>query len=596
MSSPGEIAAKAPCVEDPSEKEECALTLHIGVFFDGSETSHAYSSLWASNYSPPTEDTHRRLTLIVNDCEVPSYDELVYDGMEQYGLRLGDLMYYVFSRLHNLLSGYLQFASNLTVEIDTFATEEGFFAASIFCEAIESGCFDELPPYGEYALTDINGAGIIADLKMRGAKIELKSFTTFQIQNNTSQTYEVASTENKPTRKSKIGINKKNANIPDSETAGQSDLSERFHADDVMPYDEEYINAEYITFNNEQSLFKLRVTKTEYPGSFSKLSTAVDWMENTALLCDIVGLTAGVTGIGLVVTVPCEFISCGLSGLSAIACFGLSSMAKIDGDEALAKEYQIRATFDAVGSIPVTGIIAKVGKGAKFATKKTTVGLVEKSINSAPTNVTKLPTRGKPALKGLETNPHPDVSSASAIQKSAEAAERRAQFSVLEGGMPQGRYLKVANGSTIFEPYFTSRPAGMVFDSIENFGFNNHLFIGSSNYYFGAKATGRNVANYQRAASSSSNEKVEPIENIHAIDNDYTKFSGDSQRYNVIGNIIKLGEIYLAGLRLRYLKITGKIADKSYFSTIKKLSETYFGKSFKNEDVRILIQIWLRQK
>lgn len=457
------INAKTPDIIGPSQQEECPLTIHLGIVFNANGEYPIHGSWVASNYDIEENETNRKYTIVINNSVFPTIDEhFDVDGMQCFGKRVGEVLYDVFSQIHFLLSGYMSKAPNLSIEIDTFCIEEGFFCASMFCEAVERGCFSELPPYASYALSDVEGGGILEDLRMRGANIVLHSFTTFQVKPETNKSI------------------KESGNNEISNETSSSKRTTRNNAYDSSSYvdDEEYIRA-----NEDYSLFKISVKNTRFEGLYSKLCNVEHWLENTALTCDVVALTTSLTGIGVVPGAVCEVISMGLNGINVIVCFTLAGMAIVDGDKETRNQHLQDAAWNTLGALPVGSIIAKSAKEVKFATNKNTIRLVENTTDtiSHNENIVRLHPTKKPYLKVV-----PNSSNQNKVHsKTTEVKNNNAlqgQFQVINGGKLEGEWVKVANGSEIFIPKITSQSSNVVFNSIYGFGPINNMFrsIGNS--------------------------------------------------------------------------------------------------------------------
>lgn len=464
MASRSEINGEQYAKEELVELENCHLNIHIGVFFGGSADYPIQGTWVASNYDIEEDDCNRKYTIVINDSVFPTVEEQFdEDGMMSFGNRIGEMLYDAFNRLHNLLSGYLSFASNLSIEIDTFCIEEGFFCASMFCEAIQKRCFDELPLYAPYALCDVLGGGILEDLRMRGAKITLNSFTTFQTMPD------VKTDSKKSTKKEEALQTKKD--IPQSHT--QANAS-HVQSEELQYYD----NPEYIRMEEDYSLFKISVQKSRFEGLYSKLCNVSEWLENTALACDIVAVASSLSLVGAIEGAVCEVASMGLNAINVVVCFTLAGMASVDGNIEARNQHLENAGWNAVGALPLGSIIAKSAKSVKFFTKKNTVKLLDNASKSVTEGekITKLHPK-ETYVKALDTN---HTNKASNVATKSE----RPQLKVIQGGKMEGEWVKVANGSEVFVPKITYKSNNVVFDSIGRIGGLNHLNVYSSSMRF----------------------------------------------------------------------------------------------------------------
>lgn len=460
MTSRSEINAEQYPKDELVELENCHLTIHIGVFFGGNADYPIQSTWVASNYDIEEDECNRKYTVVINESVYPTVEEQFDEnGMMSFGNRMGAVLYDVFNRLHNLLSGYLSFASNLTIEIDTFCIEEGFFCASMFCEAVQKGCFDEVPQYAPYALCDVLGGGIFEDLRMRGAKITLNSFTTFQ-------TMPDVKTDSKQSTKEKSYKQKKDI----SQSRIKANTS-HVQFEELQYYD----SSEYIRMEDNYSLFKISVQKSRFEGLYSKLCNVSEWLENTALACDIVAVASSLSLVGAIEGAVCEVASMGLNAINVVVCFTLAGMASVDGNIEARNQHLENAGWNAVGALPLGSIIAKSAKSVKFFTKKNTVKLLDNASKSVceGKNIAKLHPK-EPYLKGLDTNHTNKVSNV--VEKS-----ERPQLKVIQGGKIEGVWVKVANGSEVFVPKITYQSNNVSLNSIREFGsFSNFNIYSNS--------------------------------------------------------------------------------------------------------------------
>lgn len=460
MTSRSEINAEQYPKDELVELENCHLTIHIGVFFGGNADYPIQSTWVASNYNIEEDECNRKYTIVINDSVYPTIEEQFdNDGMMSFGNRMGAVLYDVFNRLHNLLSGYLSFASNLSIEIDTFCIEEGFFCASMFCEAIQKGCFDELPQYAPYALCDVLGGGILEDLRMRGAKITLNSFTTFQTMPDVKTDSKQSTKETSYKQKKDISQSRIKAN------------TSHVQSEELQYYD----SPEYIRMEENYSLFKISVQKSRFEGLYSKLCNVSEWLENTALACDIVAVASSLSLVGAIEGAVCEVASMGLNAINVVVCFTLAGMASVDGNIEARNQQLENAGWNAVGALPLGSIIAKSAKSVKFFTKKEAVKL----FNQASENINRSNKIAKlhpkePYLKSLDTN---NMNKASDIVSKNE----RLQLKVIKGGKMDGKWVKVVNGSEVFIPQITHQTNNIILNSIEGIGSVSHW--GTSNSY-----------------------------------------------------------------------------------------------------------------
>lgn len=461
MSSTSTIKAKTIEVVKPCQHEECSIIIHLGMFFGGNSEYPIQGTWLASNYDIEEDECNRKYTIVINDSVFPTIEEQFgKDGMISFGKRISAVLYNVFKQLHNLLSGYLSFASNLSIYIDTFCIEEGFFCASMFCEAIQKGCFDELPQYAPYALCDALEGGILEDLRMRGAKITLNSFTTFQTMPDVKTDRKQSTKEKKPYKQKK-----------DISQPHIKEKSSLVHFEELQYYE----NPEYIRMEEDYSLFKISIQKSRFEGLYSKLCNVSEWLENTALACDIVAVASSLSLVGAIEGAICEVVSMGLNAINVVVCFTLAGMASVDGNMEARKQNLENAGWNAVGVLPLGSIIAKSVKSVKFVTKKNTIKLLDNASQGVMESekVAKLHPK-ETYLKVLDTNVTNNASNV--VYKS-----ERPQLKVLQGGKIDGKWVKVANGSEIFVPNITFQSNNVVFNSIGGFGnFNNFSFYSSS--------------------------------------------------------------------------------------------------------------------
>lgn len=535
MPAKSTIDAKGTEVVKPNQQEECPITIHLGVFFGGDDS---IQGTWlASNYEIQEDERNRKYTVVFTNSIYPSMEELFEeDGMESFGNRVGEMLYEVFSRLHGILSGYFSQASNLTIEIDSFCVEEGFFCASMFCEAIEHGCFDNLPPYAEYALNYCGGCGILEDLRMRGTKVTLNSFTTFQTMPDAS-----------PQEKKTSLREKKSDTIHPKES--KDSRGSKIHSKQYS-YDEnqDKKGAEYITANEDLTLFKISVQKARYEGLYSKLCNVEEWLENTALACDIVALSCASTGVGAAVGAVCEVLSMGLNGINVVVCFALAGMASVDGNTEARDEHLKDAGLNAIGALPLGSIIGKTMKGAKFVTKKETLKLVEDTVE---------PVTKKSNVIPLHTNYlKPVESSTSNISKTASKTKINAhtKLKVIEFERK-----KVANGADIITPKITSISNNVVLnlEPIGNFtNYNNWGRVMGQSIRTGTDFSGSSGSIITEA------KKVEETQKVQKVDNDTKKMEGMQRGINLIERL-KWGRKFLAKLYLRNHKnLTQEIRER----------------------------------
>lgn len=516
MAGKSTIEAKEVAVKEPIQQKERPITIHLGVFFGGDET---IQGTWlASNYEIQENEGNRKYTLVFTNSIYPSLEELFEeDGMETFGNRVGEMLDEAFSRLHSILSGYFLQASNLTIEIDTFCVEEGFFCASMFCEAIEHGCFNELPPYAKYALNFCGGCGILEDLRMRGTKVTLNSFTTFQTMPD------VAPQEDNPS------LLKKKTNKDSTKDSKVKKVHSAPSSYDANQYKK---GTEYITANEEMTSFKISVQKTRYEGLYSKLCNVEDWLENTALACDIVALSCAATGIGLAVGAACEVISMGLNGINFVVCFALAGMASVDGNTEARNEHLRDAGLNAIGTLPLGSIIGKTMKGAKFVTRKEPLKIVENTIE---------PVAKKSNVIPLHTNYlKPVESSTSNISRTASKTietnkiNARSRLKVIEFERK-----KVGNGEDIITTKVTSISNDVFLNSNGFVSVNNFCYLtlgGRRGIDFShanqIKQRGGNVP--VGKTPSQYPQKVEAIHKGQAIDFNLARFMDQVRAYMLI--------------------------------------------------------------
>lgn len=506
MASRSEINGEQYAKEELVELENCHLNIHIGVFFGGSADYPIQGTWVASNYDIEEDDCNRKYTIVINDSVFPTVEEqLDEDGMMSFGNRIGEMLYDAFNRLHNLLSGYLSFASNLSIEIDTFCIEEGFFCASMFCEAIQKGCFDELPLYAPYALCDVLGGCILEDLRMRGAKITLNSFTTFQ-------TMPDVKTESKKSTKKEEALQTKKDISQSHIKANASHVQ----SEELQYYD----NPEYIRMEEDYSLFKISIQKSRFEGLYSKLCNVSEWLENTALACDIVAVASSLSLVGALEGAVCEVASMGLNAINVVVCFTLAGMASVDGNIEARKQHLESAGWNAVGALPLGSIIAKSAKSVKFFTKKNTVKLLDNASKSVSEGekITKLHPK-ETYLKVIDTNKASNV-----ITKS-----ERPLLKVIQGGKIEGEWVKVANGSEVFVPNLTFQSSNVIFNSIDGIG----------------PSTNFNLVGHSMQTAVDGGQKINSIFAVKKTDNNLDKLHGSEHMLN-IANINKKLQEYLA--------------------------------------------------
>jgi len=462
-----EIKAQAAKTAEKTEREDTALVIHLGVFFDGSSRDTFKSAILSSLYSPPQDDTHKKLTMSVSPgVRVKIEQQFDPEGIEKFGETLGEELYSIFKRLRQLLSPYLENAGSLSVEIDTFCVEDGFFTASLFCEIIEPNCFDKKPMYAQIAMADLAGGTVFDDIRMRGGNIIMNSFTTFQLPPNEEGLVKSTSGET-PQKQDKKG---------EAETVVKNEGNGNT---DYIYQEQSKSNYEYIRRkdgNGETLFFDIKIQGAKYEGLYSNLCTAKEWLENAALACDIVALSTSLSGIGLPAGAVAEVLSMGASGLSAVVCFTLAGMDAINKDEESKREHIADAGWDAVGAIPFGSLLAKTGKGAKFSTNVKSVNV--KSIISADTIV------GTPGLTNKVTKLHPDQPYLKVIdggnQGSANAvreATSRSNFSVIQGGKQEQKVLKQVGGADILVSDTSINSHLTVVNSIDGFRPINYFSI-----------------------------------------------------------------------------------------------------------------------
>ena len=536
----GEINARPTKKEDKAECENTPLVLHLGVFFDGSSPKTCISSSLSSLYTPPNDEIHKRMTMTIGPCECPSLEQQCdIEKLQEFGSEVGEILNMAFNKAQNLLTVYLANAENITVEIDTFCVEDGFFTASLFCEVIEPGCYDEKPFYAEHAVADLT-SGIFEDLRMRGATIKLNSFTTFQLppdENNIA---------NRPIIKSESKTK------PSKETELNHSTVSNYSAPDKTNY-------EYIRSNEDKSLWFIKNQGAKYEGLYSNLCTAKEWLENTALTCDIVAISTSITGIGLPAGAVAEVVSMGASGLSAIVCFTLATMDSVNGDEDSKQEHLVDATWNSVGAIPFGTIIAKAGKGAKFTTKVSSVSL--KPVNNV---VEMYPSRPKLTVK---EGGKPLSESTQIKTDTVGESASKAHLSVIQGGKRDQIILKQANGSDIVVTDINSTKNLVVLDSIDDFRPINYFSItqssqlsidaGSHFVSNSAHRISKNDSIFTKAKSSEYPEPIKPVEDVDSIppaDNNVVAMSGDSTRLKHIKDSLEHELEYMAMLNKRFIQ------------------------------------------
>ena len=506
MTSRSEINAKQYTKDELVELENCHLTIHIGVFFGGNADYPIQSTWVASNYDIEEDECNRKYTIVINDSVYPTIEEQFdNDGMMSFGNRMGAVLYNTFNRFHDLLSGFLFFASNLSIKIDTFCIEEGFFCASMFCEAVQKGCFDELPLYAPYALCDVLGGGIFEDLRMRGAKITLNSFTTFQ-------TMPDVKTDSKQSTKEKSYKQKK-----DISQSRIKENTSHVQSEELQYYD----SPEYIRMEENYSLFKISVQKSRFEGLYSKLCDVSEWLENTALACDIVAVASSLSLVGAIEGAVCEVASMGLNAINVVVCFTLAGMASVDGNIEARNQHLENAGWNAVGALPLGSIIAKSAKSVKFFVSKNSVKLLDNASKniSESGKIAKLHPK-ETYLKEVDTH----VSQVTNINLKSE----RPKLKVIQGGKMNGEWVKVANGSAIFLPKPISDD--IVMDSIESLSHNNYLFIG--------------VANTASRTASDAIQEVKEVNKANSSNNNLAKEEGPNRIYAIKDYLVQKKNIF----------------------------------------------------
>ncbi len=466
----GEINAKLSRTEEKTEREDSELVIHLGVFFDGSSHDTFKSAVLSSHYSPPQDDMHKKLTISVSPgvC-VKIEQQFDPEGIEEFGKTLGEELYYTFKRLRQLISPFLENASSLSIEIDTFCVEDGFFSASMFCEIIEPNSFDEKPIYAEIAMADLKEGTVFDDVRIRGGKIILNSFTTFQLP---PDEYGIGKSTSDETCKQKV--NKQRDIIPkNNEFIENSDSGLEIQSK---------TNYEYIRHKDSKGgnlFFDIKIQGAKYEGLYSNLCTAKEWLENAALTCDIVAISTSLSGIGLPAGAVAEVVSMSASGLSAVVCFTLAGMDAINKDDETKREHMKDAIWDSVGAIPIpsTSLLAKTGKGAKFSTNVVSVNIKSTirtdtivKTHSQTNKVAKLHPN-QPYLKGI------DGGSQSSTNNSLKEITFRPNLSVMHGGKQEQRVLKQVGGPDILVSDTSINKNLLVVNGIEEFRPINYFSI-----------------------------------------------------------------------------------------------------------------------
>lgn len=559
MSSSGTIDAKEAIFEEPLESEVVPITLHIGIFFDSCDQESQLSSWLSSNYTPEENEFHRKSTITIPFGVCPDIDEMsvegvaytngngntfLVDGMEHFGHRIAEVLDYAFRELNNILNGYWDIASEMTIEIDTFCVEDGFFSASMFCEAIEPGRFDKLPPYGEFAISDWVGGGMLEDFRMRGTNVLLNSITTFQVvpdptvlEGKVEHSGTTASNKHGSPYKSGISgsKNKKGGRI-------KFDYESAYYGDDDSNKLNNYDFIRQIDF--ESPLFDIKVISCKYPGRYSNLCDFENLIGNIGFACDILALTCYSTIYGAPVGAILNSVSVCLSSIDVLLCFSLSAMALVDGDMDTAKYHAKDAGIAFVGALPLVGkIIGKSSKAVKFATKIDHIPAERITKQTLPAN--------KPIPLHPSSGPHltvvPDVAEkASATAKSvAKVTATERNFHVIE--KVETRRIKVANGQDIVEYGYKLNGSDIVMNSVDGFGSYNSLFkLGSSSGVSNPISTGTrsSINSTKKMNSIFESYKVEPTAEIYQLDNNIDKLSGDQRRgYAIINFLNQLYEI-----------------------------------------------------
>jgi len=578
----GEIKAKELEIQEKDEKENSPIIVHLGVFFDSANLHASNCTQLVTLYSPPEDETNRKYTIVISPGECPTVDEQFdVDALNEFGKRLGDVLYHTFDRLNEILSGYFSNASDLTIEIDTFCVEDGFFSASLFCEAIEPGCYDAKPPYAEMALAVVQGGGILDDLRMRGATIILHSFTTFQVAPETTIKTDTAmqanlehgkSREIRKTDRNRIGNSNSISNINNyQEVELEYDYG-------INPRNDKY---EYIRSSEDKSHWYIKIKTAKYEGIYSNLCTAKDWLENIALTADIAAISTSITGIGLPAGAVAEVISMGASGVSAIVCVSLAAMDIVNGDNDSRNAHLWDIGFNAVGALPFGTLIAKGAKGAKFSTKVSSVHLknlnvvntksaksnvskaVVSSIDEKASNIVNFPSSRisvdnvadslNNTSKGVD-----EVLDAAKSSNVTYMSEYRAQTKVTK---QEQQYLRQANGPDILVTKTSYESEGVIFDSVDKFRSVNYVSFPTWS------RVSRGVTHGAQNISSKNNsifgvKKIDSINSQNPVDFNLDKMHGQERIINIKTSREEAAK-FLHELQVKFVKLICKITNLS---------------------------------
>jgi len=554
------INAKNVQCEKPLEKDDISLIFHIGVFFDGSTSEQKLSSRLATNYEPEVSETIHKYTIVIPDAVTPNFDEhFDEDGAEKFGKRLAVVIEEVYRQLSNLLSGFYDRAPKSSIKLDVFCVEDGFFAASVLCEAITPNCFDNKPPYVDWAICDYVGGGILEDFRRLGADVEINSVTTFQIFGQRKDAKTASFGQYRRAKESETDKKRQGTNEEESVTKGLIPLSDGPDFDTDEP----------IKMSQDRTFFSIVVKDSSYPGLYSSLCDIEGTLENVALGLDIVALTLGATGIGLPVASVCEVFSMSLNGVNAIICVGLAGMA--GDDKELRDKHLQNAGWNAVGVIPFGSIIGKSAKGAKFACNRHIVewsgSVTTASQKATKLEVDKLHPKDGPYFKVIK-NSTPKVEKAS----EEAALTARSNFKVIQGGKIEGEYKYKVNGAPEFVANKTFMP-NVVVNSTSGFRMNNYLNIGLSGGGGSAVRVGRSGI---KGAISQGDKKVEPVSNIKKVEFNVQAMNSDSQRQNIIKVGIEYIRRYLAMLRFKKLLQEIRKGNKAIYREAQEAYEIAF--------------------
>lgn len=198
-------------VESATEREDIHITIHIGVFFDGILSDFNLASQLSELYSPEVNGNNERKYVICSTPDQHKKHSMAIDEDDDYADAIGGQINTVFSRLNAMLAADLGNAQNITISIDTFGIDDGGLTAAIFCNCVKPGTIENPNHIVERAEADLTEGGIIGDYRMRGAEIELHSFTNIDSRKKQEETIG----DNKPDRTTILEghISKENTNV-----------------------------------------------------------------------------------------------------------------------------------------------------------------------------------------------------------------------------------------------------------------------------------------------------------------------------------------------------------------------------------------------